>query len=387
MERANREKLHDNLAQLQNLIKRDPAMYKSDFMVQLAHFDSELKIFRLKPEKATSEFSAHVNFMAHCFACYPKIMKESRFAERLIELIEEHYALLKPKLRAKLVQSLVLIRNRGMLEAIPLFRLLLKLFDCEDKQLRQDVFHYIVADVRNNVLKNHNQKANRQTKNFVLKHLENASTKIAVKTLAVVSDLYRRKVWTDARTVNVIANACFSDVPKVATGAMRFFLGIDQQIESLENDDEAQERQKFEAELPKVKKRQHAKMTRKRKRQMERAVRKVKKHRMKMRGKEMGEETAESKVLLKAIEIIHDPQSFTEKLFKRLRGSKCPFETKLMMMDLVSRLIGTHQLILLSFYSFIQRYLNSPTHQSITRILASFLQSCHAVVRSVVVRA
>ena len=128
------------------------------------------------------------------------------------------------------------------------------------------------------------------------------------------------------------------DVPKVATGAMRFFLGIDQQIESLENDDEAQERQKFDTELPKVKKRQHAKLTRKRKRQMERAVRKVKKHRMKMRGKEMGEETAESKVLLKAIEIIHDPQSFTEKLFKRLRGSKCPFETKLMMMDLVSRL-------------------------------------------------
>ena len=57
--------------------------------------------------------------------------------------------------------------------------------------------------------------------------------------------------------------------------------GYRQQIESLENDDEAQERQKFEAELPKVKKRQHAKLTRKRKRQMERAVRKVKKHRMK----------------------------------------------------------------------------------------------------------
>ena len=89
----------------------------------------------------------------------------------------------------------------------------------------------------------------------------------------------------------------------------------------------------------------------------------------------------ESKVLLKAIENIHDPQSFTEKLFKRLRGSKCPFETKLMMMDLVSRLIGTHELILLPFYSYIQRYLNSPTHESITRILASFLQSCHSVVR------
>ena len=355
-------------------------MYKSDFKVQLAHFDSELKIFKLKPEKAKSDFGVHVNFMAHCFACYPKIMKESKFAERIIELIEEHYTLLNPKLRAKLVQSLVLIRNRGMLEAIPLFRLLLKLFDCEDKQLRVSVFNYIVSDVRNNVLKNSNQKANRETKNFVLKHLEDASTKIAVKTLAVVSDLYRRKVWTDARTVNVIANACFSDVPKVATGAMRFFLGIDQQIDALENDEDSVEREKFLAELPKVKKTQHAKLTRKRKRQMERAVKKVKKHRMKMRDKEAGEETMESKVLLKAIEMIHDPQSFTERLFKRLRGSKCPFETKLMMMDLVSRLIGTHHLILLPFYSYIQRYLNSPTHQSITRILASFLQSCHPVI-------
>lgn len=372
MELTGEEKLHGNLPQLQNLIKRDPSMYRDDFMIQLAHFESELKIFQLRPDRTKgTHFGNLVAFLGQCMACYPDTMRQCNFTGRIIQLLKDKYATIDPKLRAKLVATLVLVRNRGLLGSIELLDILFLLFECEDKQLRASLFNYIVSDIKHCSIKNSNAKEMRTVKAFVYKRLKEGSPRIAVRTLSVLVELYRRRVWNDSRTVNVIAEACFSETIKVASGAMRFFLGIEQQMMQLENDEEAHERKVFMSELPSAKKRQHSKLTRKRKRQMERATKKVKKFREKIANKK------EPKPLFRAIEMVVDAQGFTERLFKRLRHAKCTFETKLMMMDLVSRMIGTHKLIILNYYSYIQRYLNTPTQQSITRILASFLQSCH----------
>ena len=59
-----------------------------------------------------------------------------------------------------------------------------------------------------------------------------------------------------------------------------------------------------------------------------------------------------------ALHLVHDPQEFAEKLFRRLEGLNEKFEVKLMLLELVSRLIGTHQLILLNYYPYIARLKN-----------------------------
>lgn len=38
-------------------------------------------------------------------------------------------------------------------------------------------------------------------------------------------ELYRRDIWRDAKTVNVISNGCFATEAKVIVTALRFFLG------------------------------------------------------------------------------------------------------------------------------------------------------------------
>ena len=48
-------------------------------------------------------------------------------------------------------------------------------------------------------------------------------------------------------------------------------------------------------------------------------------------------------------------------------------------MNLISRLVGCHELILLPFYSFIQRYLTSH-QQDVTVILTYLIQACHSLV-------
>ena len=46
-----------------------------------------------------------------------------------------------------------------------------------------------------------------------------------------------------------------------------------------------------------------------------------------------------------ALHLIHDPQDFAEKLFKRLERATEKFELRLLMMALVSRLTGVHQVL------------------------------------------
>lgn len=59
-----------------------------------------------------------------------------------------------------------------------------------------------------------------------------------------------------------------------------------------------------------------------------------------------------------ALNLIYDPQVFSEKLFKLVETTNEGFEMKLSILDLVSRLIGIHSLFLLNYHSFLLRFLN-----------------------------
>jgi hypothetical protein len=65
--------------------------------------------------------------------------------------------------------------------------------------------------------------------------LEDEHEGVAKKGLAVLTEMWRRRVWRDARTVNVIASAALHRSPRVMLGALKFFLGQDEKAE--EGDD------------------------------------------------------------------------------------------------------------------------------------------------------
>merc|ERR1712168_1085280 len=80
-----------------------------------------------------------------------------------------------------------------------------------------------------------------------------------------------------------------------------------------------------------------------------------------------------------AIHLIHDPQDFSEKLLKQLEDSKERFEVKIMLMELISRLVGIHELFLFNYYPFIQRFLQ-PHQRDVTKILLCAAQASHQLV-------
>lgn len=80
-----------------------------------------------------------------------------------------------------------------------------------------------------------------------------------------------------------------------------------------------------------------------------------------------------------ALHLIYDPQEFAEKLFKTMQKSKEKFDMKLLFIDLIARLIGIHELFLLNFYTYCERWLN-PHQRNVTKVLVSLAQASHELV-------
>lgn len=86
-----------------------------------------------------------------------------------------------------------------------------------------------------------------------------------------------------------------------------------------------------------------------------------------------------------AMQLLHDPQTFSERLLVRCQARGVSFEARLALMQVVSRTIGVHELILENFYPFVQRYLK-PSQREVVAILAAAVQACHKLVPPDVLR-
>ena len=63
---------------------------------------------------------------------------------------------------------------------------------------------HLPADIKGANQKHRDERLNRSIQNFLYSMLQDDSEMAAKKSLAVLTELWRRHVWRDARTVNVI---------------------------------------------------------------------------------------------------------------------------------------------------------------------------------------
>uniref|UniRef100_A0A671V8T6 Protein SDA1 n=1 Tax=Sparus aurata TaxID=8175 RepID=A0A671V8T6_SPAAU len=358
-------KLPNNLPQLQNLIKRDPQSYVEEFQQQYRHYQSNVQIFKLQPNKPNKELADLVMFLAQVGHCY--LQHLSSFPQELSELLMSHHTVLDPDLRMTFCKALILLRNKDLIDPSGLLELFFELLRCHDKLLRKTLYTHIVADIKNINAKHKNNKVNTTLQNFMYTMLRDSNPIAAKLSLDVMGELYTRNIWNDAKTVNVITTACFSKVTKILVAGLKFFLGKD---EDEKNDSDSDS----EAEGPSVRdlkvRFSTGKKTTKNKKKLEKAMKVLKKHKKKRKVEVFN---------FSAIHLIHDPQDFSEKLLKQLEESKERFEVKIMMMDLISRLVGIHELFLFNFYPFVQRFLQ-PHQREVTKILLCAAQSSHQLI-------
>lgn len=162
--------------------------------------------------------------------------------------------------------------------------------------------------------------------------------------------------------------AALAENTKVAVGGVGFFLGGDQERE------DAAEQSSDEEALDMGKLRHQAginKKTKKNQRDLKSAAAAVKKKERK--------KSRPHPLNFSALQLLHDPQTFAETLFSQhLQNArtKLNLEQKLLVLNLVTRLVGLHELTIISLYSYFLKYL-TPRQASVTSFLASLAQSVH----------
>ncbi|KAI9309047.1 SDA1-domain-containing protein [Cunninghamella echinulata] len=362
--------LPTQLPQLQNLIKRDPKSYEAEFLQQYRHFQSTLSIFTMKPNEDSKELGELITFISQVSACYPK--ETAEFPQLIVDLLQEHCLVLNPDLRKNLVQALILLRNRAILDNTKLLPLFFTLFKCKDKALRELLYNHIVNDIKNANSKAKNNKLNKTLQSFMFTILESAKSGntdenavAAKKSVDICIELYGKNIWNDSKTVNVIAEACFSPVTKISVTAVKFFLNTNEDKESSDDEDE---------DLPDIQRMKQAqiytKKTKSKANKIDRAVKKLKR-----KSKSQKAETFN----FSALHLLNDPQGFAEKLYSRISSKEDRWEIRLMKMNLISRVIGIHQLTVLGFYPLLIKYLQ-PTQRDVTMVLVASAQASHPLV-------
>ncbi|THY21404.1 SDA1-domain-containing protein [Aureobasidium pullulans] len=372
------EKVDADLPNLQYKVRRDPASYKDDFNNQYSQYQAFLQLFMQAPSSTDSQglvsLRELIDFVAHCADCYPKLTAD--FPTDLMALLRLHHAELEPELRDKVVGSLVLLRKKDIIDSAVLLNALFPLLvDTPSKSLRTLLFTKIISDLRTSNSKSTNHKLNRTIQTVLYNLLTSDPTSAkGVWAVRITREMWARQIWTDAKAVEIMKEAALSQHEKVVSGGVHFFLGGDK-----EREEKAEEDSDDEENIDMGKLRHQAginKKTKKKVNELKRAAATVKRKEKKKK--------APHPLNFSALHLLHDPQGFAEKLFHQHLNTQAPkaklkLDQKLIVLQLVSRLVGLHTLTLIPLYSYFIKYL-TPKQPQVTSFLASLAQSTHNLV-------
>ncbi|KAF8906010.1 protein required for actin cytoskeleton organization and cell cycle progression [Gymnopilus junonius] len=384
--------LTSNLPQLQNLIKRDPVAYKEEFLQQWNHYNSIRQIFSLNPDEQAHHFRELVSFISQVATCYPR--ETAEFPSQISSLLLESYGILSPETRKTLLQNLIMLRNKDVISSIDLLKSLFPLLPrTSSSSLRSYIRKTILSDIKVANQKSQNHKLNRavQAMLFIMvergmsaemlgdkgkmkasnghtNNCEGDSTDEAMWAVVLTKELWKKGVWKDAKSVSIVAQGCFHPVTKVQSASLHFFLGSDEPDE--ESDEEASFCFLLDVDIKSL---HHRREVNKKTRSGDKKlVKQLKAAKKKKHHKPL------STPNFSAIQLLHDPQTFGEKLYDVLNAydKRFTLDHKILIMQLLSRVMDYHKLCVLGFYTYIVKYLFY-RQLRVPSILVALAQSVH----------
>ena len=136
-----------------------------------------------------------------------------------------------------LVTCLKVMRGKDNVSAAIVLPVFLKLFRCQDKELRKFLHGCIINDLKEMNKKSKNNNINKKLQNFILNLLQDPNEDAAKRALNVMIELYKRCIWNDEKTVNAIwSGGVMHSNPKIVAAACRFFLVLDYEYKSEESE-------------------------------------------------------------------------------------------------------------------------------------------------------
>lgn len=167
------------------------------------------------------QFLNSVSFISHVCSHFPK--ETVKFPSDLSNILQAQHNQLPPDVREKLIQNLVLLRNKDVItpEALinTLFPILVK---TNSKYTRAQIYSSIISLLKTLNHNAKNQKLNKMMQALLFNLLEESEAN-GLWATKLTRELWRRGVWDDARTVELMVQASLNENIKVAISAVRFF--------------------------------------------------------------------------------------------------------------------------------------------------------------------
>ena len=254
----------------------------------------------------------------------------------LLTILQQYYSVLNPALRLSMVTALKIMRGKDVVAPSVVLPVLLKLFRCDDKNLRKFLHSVIISDLKK---LNKNSKVvniNRRLQNFIFGMIQDINEQASKRALTVMIELYKRRIWNDDKTVNVIAQACLHENPKIVVSACKFFLLLEYDHDS---DDESSDENEND-KIALLKQRKGSKMTKGKEAKLTKAIKQEKR-------KQKRKSLVKFSTDFLPIDMVHDASGFVDKLFSKLRSTNERYEVKLYLLRIISRMIGRHKIQLL----------------------------------------
>lgn len=330
----------EDLQLLQRRCRTDPASYAAEYETALRHYEALLASVTLSPSAPAERLEELLSFMAAVCPGYPASVP--RVVPPLLALLSDAGPVLSAPLRRAAVRSLALLRAKGVADGGAILPLFFRLLACADKPLRAALHGHIVADIKRSARGGVPARASQA---FLFGMLTDPSEVLVKRSLHVLCDLYSRGVWADARTANVVAGALFHPSPTPAVVAARFLLGTWRRVvPGADGGTGGLDEEEAEAAAAAV-------------------------------GADGSGFGGDAEPPLAAL---YDPQEVAERLFADIRGRRKreSFDTRLLLLNLLTRLVGFHRLLLLGVYPYLQRYLQ-PHQESVPAVLACLVQGVH----------
>ncbi|WVR00187.1 hypothetical protein IAU59_007329 [Kwoniella sp. CBS 9459] len=397
--------LTSNLPQLQNLIKRDPEGYKEEFLTQYNHYLSLLRLHQVSSVSATSSaaseksnelFGDLITFISQVATCYPTETKDLTAQFKGLLLGGNGGAggggggnTVKGDLRRTVIKNLVMLRNKEVIDSIELLQILLPLISQVPSSLRGIIRHTILTDIKTSNQKTKNHRLNRVVQSLLFGMVESGmggevvgdkgkgkgkeKGGEAMWAVMMVREMWKKSVWNDAKTVSIVALAAFHPNVKVQSAALHFFLGSENDADAEDSSDEEDGIREARRGVRKMEHRMEVGKSGKKKEKILTQLKRETNKKRKNHAAGIGHTPN-----FPALELLHDPQTFGEKLYDNLHKHDKIYslDHKILIMQLLSRVMGVHKLCVLGFYSYIIKYLTY--HQlQVTLILVSLAQSVH----------
>jgi protein SDA1 len=365
---------------LQNLVKRDPETYKTEFLRHWEHFVTITNILNATKSFNLFDFIYFKNlvaFLSHCIPSYQKEKNEfEEFANFLKGIISNHKEIMETTTRLSLLTSLSLFYTKCGRNKLELLEFYFKLLSTEDSTFLSVFESQIFNFIRLENKKSKNVNFNKSTRNLINEVLNeiNGGPSETIKTvsfiLKLLISLFQGCVWKDSHTLDIISNIILKfQFPSILFQVCDFFVSDSNKEEADESDQEEIEEKYRELRM---KMRVSGK-----KKSLESRINRIHRKKKKESKKKIGCRDGS----LFALEELRDPLSIVHTLYACFKrgtndGQQISFQSRLLILNALTRIIGIHQLLVPDLYSFIYRYVR-PNQIDLPKILAYIAQSFH----------